>query len=94
MITFTIFIHLFDVCFWATLCQATNYIISFHCGLSLISRPPSSSPTGFEESRQDRIVLQDIDGGALQLLIDYVYTAEVLVTEENVQVHSLALCWP
>lgn len=50
------------------------------------------STTGFEESRQDRIVLQDIDGGALQLLIDYVYTAEVLVTEENVQVHSLAFC--
>ena len=44
--------------------------------------------TGFEESRQDRIVLQDIDGGALQLLIDYVYTAEVLVTEENVQVYT------
>ncbi|XP_064120222.1 ring canal kelch homolog [Macrobrachium nipponense] len=42
--------------------------------------------TSFEESRQDRIVLQDIDGNALQLLIDYVYTAEVLVTEENVQV--------
>ncbi|XP_063588131.1 ring canal kelch homolog [Penaeus indicus] len=42
--------------------------------------------TSFEESRQDRIVLQDIDGSALQLLIDYVYTAEVLVTEENVQV--------
>ncbi|CAL4174371.1 unnamed protein product, partial [Meganyctiphanes norvegica] len=41
---------------------------------------------GFEESRQDRIVLQDIDGNALQLLIDYVYTAEVLVTEDNVQV--------
>lgn len=54
----------------------------------------SSSLTGFEESRQDRIVLQDIDGGALQLLIDYVYTAEVLVTEENVQVHSVALSWP
>lgn len=42
--------------------------------------------TSFEESRQDRIVLQGIDGSALQLLIDYVYTAEVLVTEENVQV--------
>ena len=43
---------------------------------------------GFEESRQDRIILQDIDGGALQLLIDYVYSAEVLVTEENVQVNK------
>ncbi|MCL4126264.1 UNVERIFIED_CONTAM: hypothetical protein GTU68_008791, partial [Idotea baltica] len=42
--------------------------------------------TSFEESRQERITLQDIDGSALQLLIEYVYNAEVLVTENNVQV--------
>ncbi|KAF4521719.1 hypothetical protein B566_EDAN012167, partial [Ephemera danica] len=35
--------------------------------------------TSFEESRQDRITLQDIDPQALQLLIDYVYSAEVQV---------------
>lgn len=53
----------------------------------------SAFSSGFEESRQDRIVLQDIDGSALQLLIDYVYTAEVLVTEENVQVSQRWLVW-
>lgn len=42
--------------------------------------------TSFEESRQERIVLQGVDPYALQLLIDYVYTAEIHVTEENVQV--------
>lgn len=42
--------------------------------------------TGFEESRQDRITLQGVDFNALQLLIDYVYTSLVDVTEENVQV--------
>ncbi|GAB6019594.1 hypothetical protein CHUAL_014002 [Chamberlinius hualienensis] len=41
--------------------------------------------TSFEESKADRITLQGIDGNALLLLIDYVYTAEILVTEENVQ---------
>uniref|UniRef100_A0A1B0DHB6 Uncharacterized protein n=1 Tax=Phlebotomus papatasi TaxID=29031 RepID=A0A1B0DHB6_PHLPP len=42
--------------------------------------------TGFEESRQDRITLQGVDFHALQLLIEYVYTSVVEVTEENVQV--------
>ncbi|XP_013792165.2 ring canal kelch homolog, partial [Limulus polyphemus] len=42
--------------------------------------------TGFTESKAERITLQGIDGQALQLLIDYVYSAEVEVTEDNVQV--------
>lgn len=42
--------------------------------------------TSFEESRQERIVLQGLDPYALQLLVDYVYTAEIHVTEDNVQV--------
>lgn len=42
----------------------------------------------FEESNQTRIVLQDIDPRALSLLLDYVYTAEIQVNEDNVQVES------
>ena len=38
------------------------------------------------EAKADRIVLQEVDGKALSLLIDFVYTAEVHVTEDNVQV--------
>ena len=38
------------------------------------------------EARADRIVLQEVDGKALSFLIDFTYTAEVHVTEENVQV--------
>ncbi|KAG5875409.1 hypothetical protein JTB14_030936 [Gonioctena quinquepunctata] len=41
--------------------------------------------SSFEESRQDRIVLQEVDHQALSLLVEYVYTSEVHVTEENVQ---------
>lgn len=48
--------------------------------------------TSFEESRQERIVLQGIDPQALQLLIDYVYSSEVHVTEENVQVSVIFIC--
>lgn len=42
--------------------------------------------TSFEESRQDRIVLKEVDHVALQILVEYVYTSEVQVTEDNVQV--------
>ncbi|GJQ73303.1 putative BTB And C-terminal Kelch [Trypoxylus dichotomus] len=39
----------------------------------------------FEESKQDKITLKEIDSAALTLLVEYVYTSEVQVTEENVQ---------
>ncbi|KAF2897552.1 hypothetical protein ILUMI_08620 [Ignelater luminosus] len=42
--------------------------------------------TSFEESKQDRITLQGVDHQALSLLVEYVYTSEVQVTEDNVQV--------
>lgn len=42
--------------------------------------------TKFEEKKLDRIVLKDIDGLALDLLMEYVYTGKIHVTEENVQV--------
>lgn len=48
------------------------------------------SGSDFEESRQDRITVQGVDYVALQLLIEYVYTSYVDVTEENVQVCILS----
>ena len=65
----------------------TKLITKTHCSWIILIKIHWNL-IGFEESRQDRIILQDIDGGALQLLIDYVYSAEVLVTEENVQVNK------
>jgi len=41
--------------------------------------------TGFTERDENRVTLQAIDSDALQILVDYVYTSEVEVTEENVQ---------
>lgn len=40
------------------------------------------------EARADRILLREIDGKALAMLVDFVYTSEIHVTEENVQVTS------
>ena len=41
--------------------------------------------TGFDEKNKSRIVLKDVDPTALEILVNYVYTSEVEVTEENVQ---------
>jgi len=38
------------------------------------------------ESRAGQVKLQQIDGRALTMLVDFIYTAEIRVTEENVQV--------
>lgn len=38
------------------------------------------------ESKSDCITLQAIDPKALLLLVDFIYTSEIYVTEENVQV--------
>lgn len=42
--------------------------------------------TEFEEKSRDRIEIKDVDAFALQSLIEYVYTSEILIIEENVQV--------
>lgn len=43
--------------------------------------------TGFEESNKDFILITELDSSVLQLLVNYIYTGEILVTEENVQVY-------
>ncbi|XP_029341301.1 kelch-like protein 2 [Acyrthosiphon pisum] len=40
----------------------------------------------FDESNKDIIHIRELDSTILQLLIDYVYTGEIMVTQENVQV--------
>ena len=44
------------------------------------------------ESKQNVVILKEVDPDALELLIEYCYTAQVKVTEENVQV-SFNLCF-
>ena len=40
------------------------------------------------EARTPSITLQNIDSKAMQLLMDFIYTSEIRVTEDNVQVGS------
>lgn len=45
------------------------------------------------ESKAKKIEIKDVDGLTLSKLIDYIYTAEIEVTEENVQVRR-TWWWP
>lgn len=40
------------------------------------------------ESKATCVEIRDVDGQTLRKLVDYIYTAEIEVTEDNVQV-----CW-
>jgi len=42
--------------------------------------------TSFEERNKDHIIIKKIDSTILQLLINYIYTGEIIVNEKNVQV--------
>ncbi|XP_022167786.1 kelch-like protein 2 isoform X2 [Myzus persicae] len=42
--------------------------------------------TSFEETIKDNVNMRELDYKVLQLLVDYMYTGEITVTEENVQV--------
>jgi len=42
--------------------------------------------TSFEESNKDHIVIKELDSTILQFLINYIYTGEIIVNEEHVQV--------
>lgn len=44
------------------------------------------------ESRAKRVRIKEVDGWTLRMLIDYIYTAEIQVTEENVQVRENIFC--
>lgn len=42
--------------------------------------------TNFEERNKDEIRIRELDSTALKLLMDFIYTAKIIVTEENAQV--------
>lgn len=62
-------------CHKVVLCACSQYFYAMFTG-------------DLAEAKSDRITLQEIDPAALVLLIDFVYTSEIQVTEENVQVKS------
>lgn len=46
------------------------------------------------ESKAHEVEIREVDGQTLRTLVDYIYTAEIEVTEDNVQVGEAVLCFP
>lgn len=42
--------------------------------------------TNFEESKKDHVILRELESSSLKLIIDFIYSGQIMVTEDNVQV--------
>lgn len=49
---------------------------------------PLPFPGEMSEKDKSSITMHDVDPGALQLLVDFAYTGEILISEDNVQVKA------
>lgn len=67
------------------LCYISSISLSFRFASSF-PRPCSGSPDDMLERTQGIVRLHDIDVVAIKHLIDYIYTGEITITEQNVQV--------
>ncbi|XP_016657010.1 kelch-like protein 20 [Acyrthosiphon pisum] len=63
-------------------------VFAHKCVLMAASPYFSAMYSNFDESNKDLvdILVKKLDSTALQLLVDYIYTGEIIVTKENVQV--------
>lgn len=43
------------------------------------------------ESKARQVEIREVDGQTLRKLVDYIYTAEIEVTEDNVQVRATSV---
>ncbi|XP_060870648.1 kelch-like protein 2 [Metopolophium dirhodum] len=46
--------------------------------------------SNFGERNKDVVIIRELDSTILQILVDYIYTGEIMITKENVQVLLLA----
>lgn len=65
----------------------SNSCYLFHHGS--LSRSAHVSAAGdMSESKANQVEIREVDGLTLRKLVDYIYTAEIEVTEDNVQVSA------
>lgn len=53
-----------------------------------LSRSTLAAAGDMSESKAHQVEIREVDGPTLRKLVDYIYTAEVEVTEDNVQVSA------
>jgi len=62
-------------------------IIFGHKNVLMVASPYFRSMfSNFDESDKELVKIREFDSTVLQLLVDYIYTGEIIVTRENVQV--------
>jgi len=68
--------------------QTDDGVIVFGHKNILVSASPyfDAMFSSFDESNKNLINIRELNSTILQLLIDYIYTGEIIVTEKNVQV--------
>lgn len=47
--------------------------------------------TNFKEKTEDCVIMKELDSTALELIIDYIYTGQIIITKENVQVKTILI---
>lgn len=57
-----------------------NFTLKFNCLLDDLA-----------EKEQEEVTLHSVDAGALLQLIDYLYTGEILISEDNVQAGNIII---
>lgn len=56
------------------------------CAQRRVERACASFPGSMSESKAEQVEIGEVDGQTLRTLVDYIYTAQIQVTEDNVQV--------
>lgn len=67
-------------------------IISYVCVCECLLMCVSLVAGDMSESKAHQVEIREVDGQTLRKLVDYIYTAEIEVTEDNVQVR-VCLCY-
>ncbi|XP_029348513.1 kelch-like protein 2 isoform X1 [Acyrthosiphon pisum] len=61
-------------------------IVTGHANVLMVASPYFRAMfTNFYENNRDLIYIRKLDSTILKLLVDYIYTGEIMVTKENVQ---------
>lgn len=68
-----------------------SYLVCVCVCWHLLNKSPCVFVGDMSESKAHQVEIREVDGQTLKKLVDYIYTAEIEVTEDNVQVRVCML---